>query len=427
VAAPPKIALIGAGSASFALGVLRDLYRTPDVAGGELALVDIDPTALARTEAVARRLEAETSRGFRISATTDRRDALPGADFVILSIAVNRFPLWEQDYLEPLRLGFHHCYGENAGPGAVFHTLRNLPIVIAIARDMEELCPRAWLLTFTNPENRVCLALHRHSAIRTVGLCHGVNGTLDMLAGHLSLPRADLDAQVAGVNHLVWMLRFTRKSTGEDLFPLLAQAVASHGPPAGYDMCCRLWDALDCFPTTGDSHVGEFLSFGAEFYTGGFNLRGFQGGAQAAAEQAESLARAEAPLSEWLSRGSAEIATEVIRCLHLRTTERLLSVIVPNRGAVPNLPADSVVETAGMFADGDVRAEPTDPIPPAAASITRRELDIQELVVEAWARSSRKAALQALLLDPCVDSLGRAELLLDRMLELQRDYLPPLG
>jgi len=422
----PKIVLIGAGSSSFAPGVLRDLYRSDELAGSRLALVDIDCGALARMKPLADRLQAETGRMAEVSFETDRRRVLDGADFVIVSIAVSRLPLWRQDFVEPLRLGFGHCYGENGGPGALFHTLRNLPIVMAIARDVEELCPAAWMITFTNPENRVCLCLHRHSRVRTIGLCHGINGTLDLIAGRLGMERGRLDAQAAGVNHLTWLLRLCDKGTGEDLMPRWRADIEANGPPQGYEMCCKLWDVFDCFPTTGDSHVGEFLSFGAEYYTRGFELADFAGWAEQAGRDLDALGRGDPPISEWLSRGSGEIALRVIEHLHLRKSGKLMSVIVPNAGAVPNLPEDAVVETGGLFECGDVTPEPTPPLPPAAAAVTRRELEIEELAVEAWAKGSRKAALQALLLDPCVDSITRAELLLDRMLALQGGYLPEL-
>jgi len=422
----PKIVFIGAGSRSFAPGVLRDLYRSHDLAGLRLALVDTDVNALARMKPLIDRLQAESGRTYEVSFDTDRRRALEGADYVIVSIAVERLPLWRQDFIEPLRHGFKHCYGENGGPGALFHTLRNLPIVMGIARDMEDLSPTAWMITFTNPENRVCLCLHRHSRIRTIGLCHGINGTLDLIAGRLGIDRSRLDAQAAGVNHLTWLLRLWDKETGEDLMLRWRADVDANGPPPGYEMCCKLWDVFDCFPTTGDSHVGEFLSFGAEYYTRGFEFADFAGWAEQAGRELDALGSGVPPITEWLSHGSAEIAVRAMEHLHFRKTGKLMSVIVPNAGAVPNLPEDAVVETGGLFDCGEVAAEPTPPIPPVAAAVTRRELEIQELAVEAWARRSRKAALQALLLDPCVDSITRAELLLDRMVELQGAYLPEL-
>ena len=316
----------------------------------------------------------------------------------------------------------------------MFHTLRNLPTMVAIARDMEELCPDAWILNFTNPENRVCLALNRHSSIKTVGLCTGVNSTLNRLSEFLDLPRERIDAKVGGVNHFNWMVELWDRETGEDLFPKLRRRVDEIGPPAIFELCCALWERFGAFPTTGDSHVGEYLSYGYEFHTRGFDYERFLEQHRSAEARLSEYTEGRQPIADWvrppsdpdaLSFGRA-IAVEVMEHLYKRKTGRLQSVIVPNQGAIDNLADDSIVETAGLFEDGSVRSEPIGALPTGVASMVRREQDIQELVVGAWAENSRHLALQALLLDPNVDSVPRAEMLLDRMLTLQAEYLPPL-
>jgi len=432
---PPKIVIVGAGSRIFAARTVADLYLSSDLQGAELVLVDISEEALERTWAFVQRLQEHMPDQLQLSRTTDQREALAGADFVVTSIAVNRMDLWRQDYLEPLRLGFHHCYGENGGPGAVFHTLRNLTPMVTIARDMEELCPDAWILNFTNPENRVCLALNRHSSIKTVGLCGGVDlSTLGRFSEFLGIPRERMTAKVGGVNHFNWMLEFWDKETGEDLFPRLRARVDEIGPPKGFEMCCELWDRFGVFPTTGDSHVGEYLSYGHEYFTKGFDYDHFLDQHRTVETRLGPYVDGSKPIADWVRPPSdadalsfgRTLAIEVIEHLHWRKKGRLLSVIVPNQGAIDNLAEDSLVETAGLFEDGSLRGEPVGALPTAIASMVRREQDIQELVVAAWAENSRSLALQALLLDPNVDSVRRAEALLDRMLKLQVEYLPPL-
>ena len=431
---PPKIVLVGAGSRIFAARVVADLYSSSELQGAEVVLVDINEEALDRTWAFVQRLDEYMPGQCNLSMTTDRQEALPGADFVITSIAIRRMELWLQDYLEPLRLGFNHCFGENGGPGAVFHTLRNLPTIMAIAWDMEKLCPDAWLLNFTNPENRVCLAVRRHSSVKAIGLCHSVNGTINRLAEFLDFPRDRMDMKVGGVNHFNFMTELWDTETGESLLPRLQARVDEIGPPDQFELCCELWERFGVFPTTGDSHVGEYLSFGYEYFTKGFDKDHFFNQHRSSEERMNVYAEGRKPVTDWIDPppGSdlvtfaKDMAIPVVRNLHLKKRERMLSVIVPNDGAISNLPDDSIVETAGLFQDGEVRPEPIGPLPAGVAAMVHREQDIQEIVVEAWATQSRKLALQALLLDPNVDSITRAERLLDRMLDLQKDYLPPL-
>ncbi|HOG48437.1 MAG TPA: hypothetical protein PLB78_17555, partial [Anaerolineae bacterium] len=169
----PKIVLIGAGSAIFGLGNLATLIRSQRLQGSEVWLVDIDEPGLETMTRLAERMTAEWGTAMRIHGTTDRCQALPGADFVVASVQVGpRETVWQQDWEIPLRHGVRQPYAENGGPGAFAHTARNLPLMIAIARDMERLCPEAWFLNFTNPVLRLTWAIRRYSRIKVVGLCH---------------------------------------------------------------------------------------------------------------------------------------------------------------------------------------------------------------------------------------------------------------
>ncbi len=232
---PPRIVFIGAGSMSFGTPTFRDLFTTPKLAGCTLALVDIDPANLERMEALARKMNAATGMGLAIESTIDRRSVLAGADFVVTSIAVERCELWKHDFEVPRRHGVRHTLGENGGPGALFFTMRTIPIVMDIVRDMEQLCPRAFLLNFSNPESRIVLAVSRHSRIRCIGLCHGIYMARDAVAAVLDRPPDDVQVLGAGMNHFQWLLEVRDRATGEDLYPDLRrreQRTASLDPPA---------------------------------------------------------------------------------------------------------------------------------------------------------------------------------------------------
>ncbi|MEJ2210501.1 MAG: hypothetical protein P8129_15890, partial [Anaerolineae bacterium] len=172
----PQVVIVGAGSAIFGLGTLATLVRSERLHGGTLGLVDLNAEGLELIDRLARRLNREWDAGLTIESSTRREEVLPGSDFVIVSIEVGpREGMWRRDWEIPLEFGVRQPYGENGGPGGFAHTLRQVPEMLAIARDMERLCPDAWLINFTNPVPRLCLAVSRYSQIKTVGLCHQIN------------------------------------------------------------------------------------------------------------------------------------------------------------------------------------------------------------------------------------------------------------
>ena len=225
-----KIVLIGAASASFGPRMIADAVLTPELRGSTLVLVDIDEPRLQVMTAYARRLNEAIGASLKVESTPDRTRALPGAEFVITSIAIKRDELWKLDHQIPLKHGIKQVLGENGGPGGLSHSLRNIPIVLSIARDMEKLCPDALLMNFTNPESRICLAVSRYTNIKFVGLCHGIGMAYDSIARITGLPMEDLEAIAAGLNHFVWVLDIRRKSSKEDVYPVLRAADRTYDP-----------------------------------------------------------------------------------------------------------------------------------------------------------------------------------------------------
>ncbi len=225
--ASASIVLIGAGSASFGRGTVADVMANDDLRQRNVTLwlVDTDKAALDKATALAEKIRAYRQASVTIRATTDRCEALSGADFVITSVAVQRMALWEQDFRVPLSCGFKHCLGENGGPGALFHALRNYELILPICRDIERLCPNALVLNFTNPESRILMAMCHLTRVRAIGLCHGVLMARNDASRLLGRPLADLEIVTGGLNHFFWILHIRDKATGEDLYPQLRQKV----------------------------------------------------------------------------------------------------------------------------------------------------------------------------------------------------------
>ena len=220
---PLKIVLVGAGSREFGPASIRDLLLSDPLCGRGLSivLVDIDPSELPRTLAYAESVADRLGRRVLVSATTDLDRALPGAHAVVMAIELRRYFYWAQDFHVPRRFGSRQIYGENGGPGGLFHALRNMKPAMEVARAMEAHCPEAWLVNYTNPLTKLCEAQSRLSSIRVVGLCHGVFDGMEQMARLLDLPVDRLDARASGLNHFAWFESVRDRETGEDLYPKL--------------------------------------------------------------------------------------------------------------------------------------------------------------------------------------------------------------
>jgi alpha-galactosidase len=259
-----KIVLIGAGSASFGLGMLSDAVNIPELRGSTISLVDIAPEALKAVSTLARKMNDESGAGLSIEHTTDRTRALPDAEFVVISIAVRREELWRLDWEVPLKHGVKHTLGENGGPGGLFHCMRNIPVILDICRDIERLCPDALVLNFTNPVPRICMAIDRFTSVRALGLCHGIAGELHRLAQVMGVDPQNLDARAAGLNHFTWILDLRFKDSGEDAYSELRRRLEGYDP-AFQPLSRKLFDAFGYYPSPGDDHIGEYLPFATEY------------------------------------------------------------------------------------------------------------------------------------------------------------------
>jgi alpha-galactosidase len=435
---PTKIVIIGAASASFGPAMIADAVLTPGLQGSTLTLVDVDGPRLATVAAYARQVNRATGAGLLIEHTTDREEALPGAEFVIISIAVRRNELWKLDFSIPLKHGIRQVLGENGGPGGLSHALRNIPIVLDIARDVERLAPDALVMSFTNPESRICLALTRYTDLKVVGLCHGIGMGYQSLSRITGIPADDLIGVAAGLNHFSWFLDI-RRSTGEDLYPLLREKEAEFDP--GYlPLTRKLFRAFGLYPHPSDDHIGEYLPYAWE-YCGleGYDFDRAERWRETAWRHLTEVARGErpVPLPEELGGSaeerledphlrlhrSGELAFPIIHSVLENSHDFIEAVNIPNRGLVEGLPDWAVVEVPAVAGADGVRGIQVGSLPRGITALLNTQVHVQDLVVEAAVHGSRELALQALLEDPVVGSVEAAEKTLDELLAVHAPYL----
>lgn len=427
-----KIVLIGAGSRSFGRGQIADILQAPELRGHQvtLALVDQDERALDTMAALAERIKVHTGADVKLESTTDRRQALPGADYVITAVARQRMPLWEQDFRVPLAYGFRHCLGENGGPGALFHALRSLELVIPICRDIEALCPDALLLNFTNPEARVLHAICHLTTVRAAGICHGVFSALNAISRYLERPWEELDIISAGMNHFYYVLQVKDKATGEDLLGEVRRRILADTSGRVPPLYRKMLEIFDMVTYMSDDHIGEYVSYGAEF--GGVKWRYGQEVRPVPLHETpspqptlEEYATGQRPLDDWVLRRSGEITVPMICDIEFDRGNWRPAVNVLNRDLyISNLPASGVVEVPAVVDAQGIHPLKVGPLPEPVAAMIRTQFSIIELVTEAYRTRDKRLLLQALLLDPVVNSITAAEKLLDYMLALQAEYLP---
>lgn len=438
-----KIVLIGAGSATFGPGMLGDLFRSPVLAGSLIVLHDINPQALRQVHTLSRDFLNAHQLAFELSATTSRQEALQDADFCINSIEVgNRFELWEQDWRIPQQYGNRQIFGENGGPGGLFHALRIIPPILDICADIQRICPQAYVLNLSNPMSRICLAVKRRFPdLRFIGLCHEIANLPDMLHGILKTPFAELTTKTGGLNHFTVLLDARYKQTGQDAYPEVRRNAAaylatlpeltdvlreSHGQteePARFQgrqwadrwLIKAVFEKFGYLPVTMDSHFGEYIQWAAEvadhqsildFYTW-YKEWSFTHVPQIKPEGTESVER----------------TVPIIEAIVTDSKSEELAVNIMNDGFIDNLPRDLVVEIPAMVDRNGVHGVCLGRLPAGIAGLLMNQVAVHDLTVEAVLHKSRDLALQALLVDPVVDSLRGAEQMLETILKRQQAYL----
>ncbi len=436
-----KIAFIGGGSVQWTTMLLTDMVLNNTLDGAELALHDIDTDALALATRASQRIVEQAQSRIRIRATPDREDALHGARFVILCVAIGGLRAVRNDLAIPERYGICQPVGDTSGPGGLARGLRHIPFAVNVAREMERLCPDAWLLNLTNPMTTICRGVTRATAIRTVGLCHEVDlFRRHRLAPLLNVPADTITVEVAGINHLPAIVRFSvgdadgasrLRAWLRDHTPF--EFVNDHVPEPHRDVFrdrlavkLLLFDQLGVLFGAGDRHLAEFFpSFLSEA-----SGRGTRYGVllTTVEHRAENARVRRARLDALVQGGPVELVhsdetlAPVVAALAGGPTGRFI-VNMPNVGQIDALPRDVVVESAAEVDALGVRPIAVGALPQPLYAALAPHVAWQELVVEAALTGRREPARAAMAIDPVVHDPAIVDPLLDELLAANAPFI----
>jgi alpha-galactosidase len=450
----PRIVIVGGGSYQWAPKLLIDIANTPSLHDAEIVLDDIDPTALPQMVQFVERIAKLRGIGLQARATTNQRDALEGADYVVVTISTGGFASMRHDLEIPERYGIRQSVGDSVGPGGISRAFRNIPVLVGIARDMEELCPDAWMLNITNPMTTLCRAVTRATSVKTVGLCHEIAMTRYNLANLLGASYGEVDLTITGVNHLPIITEL--RINGDDGFELLRDIVEHPDERGGEMLEIDLPEDLDestraqltkgsvlernrlkfelfrrfgALPGAGDRHLAEFFPgflteasgwgehWGVELTT----IADRERDRQADIAHFEDLLT----IDEVPTTPSGEIVAPLIDSF-LTGTRREFPVNVPNTGQCPDFPADVVVESIAVAGAEGIRGRDRAVAPPILGEYLRRVSASQELTVEAALSGSREKAFEAMLADPLAGrtDFDRLARMTGEMIDATKPWLP---
>lgn len=441
-----RIVLIGAGSAQFGYGTIGDILQSKVLEGSHIVLHDINPDTLAVVEKTGKAFIQEHNLPYTLSATTDREEAFQGADHLIISIEVgNRFELWEQDWNIPLQYGVQQVYGENGGPGGLFHAMRITPPILEICADIMRICPNATVFNFSNPMSRICTTVNRaFPGLRFIGLCHEINSLEHYLPFVLGTPWENLKVRAAGLNHFSVALTAQYVDSGRDAYPdILEKAPQFFGnmpslnaiykyfketgqwPEKPEDFAAveiEAWperrvfqvilEQFDLLPITSDSHFGEYIQWAYDVtdHKGILDFYRFYKGHLSLVEP-----KIELRLSERI--------VPIIEGMLTDSGYEEPAVNIPNNGLLEDLPDWIAVEVPATVDKDGVHGIPMGRLPSGFLGLLANQVGVHDLTAEAILKKSRQAALQALLVDPIVNQYQGIEEMLDTMIAYQEKWL----
>ncbi|MFH0911006.1 MAG: alpha-galactosidase [Planctomycetota bacterium] len=434
----PKIAFIGAGSFGFTRQLVRDILTFPLLEGSTIALMDINKERLSFSERACKKIVALGKYPARVVATTDRREALKGADAVLVTILAGTVNIWQHDILIPKKYGIDICVGDTRGPSGIFRALRTIPMMMDICRDMEELCPDAILLNYTNPMAMLCHAMQRTSPLVVSGLCHSVQHTAEMLAEWAGVKSRELDFLCAGLNHLAWYLKLEHK--GRDLYPRIRRRVLSDKTIYNTEQVRNeIFLNLGYYVSESSGHNSEYSwwfrkrpDLVRKYCTTG---TGWNPGKHAAIldhyrrrvhvwkKQIKAWLADEAPIS--LERG-VEYAAFIINAW-LGGEIYPFNGNVPNTGLITNLPQGCCVEVPVLARRRRLQPIYVGALPPQCLGLTHLTANLEMMAVEGSLAGDAELVFQAVAHDPLTAarlSLAEARKMTGEMLRKNQKYLP---
>lgn len=369
----------------------------------------------------------------------DRKESLRGTNYVLFTSCVDYPRTRVQDTQVCGKFGVYPMEGETMSPGGLMNTFRHIPILLGVARDLEEVSPNAVIIPVVNPLARLCDALNRHSTIKFIGHCDGVAHTRNDLATAMGRNPKNVEVLAAGVNHLTFILKMWDKQTGEDLIPLIDQAmphIRQQGP-FGFRFSNMVYNLLGYYPSPGDNHIADQLPFVSRemqlsipiqsldsVYASTDDILSGSAANVHAAKLAGDRIKDSDVLKAFLNPPRYEETGTWMLALHGRIpTYHVEAIDVANHGHITNLPQGSIIEVPGIIDPGGAHGYAIGELPLAIASLCHRMIVTHELAVEAFVAQSREAALQSLAMEPTIRDLTVVEDLLDALLEVNRKYL----
>jgi len=431
-----KIVVICAGSLNFGLGTCGSIFNSEILENSQICLHDINEAnlKLAR-EACQARIDRDNL-NFMLEATTDRVEALRGANFVINSIEVGpRFYWWNLDKTIPWKYGSTQIFGENGGPGGMFHSLRVVPPILEICEDITKICPNATLINYSNPMSRILLSIKRRFPnLKIVGLCHEITLAPYILPKILKIPFDDMELWCGGLNHMGAVIKARHKETNEDLIPKILQRGVRFFKRWRWSVVSRMIHPVDLtryileeygfMPYTNDSHYGEYIGWAKDYvnmrgiknfyalYKLYLRYKGFQIRYNIKRKKVYNLVKPD-----------TERAIPIIEGILSDSNHHELSVNLPNDNIIANLPQDSIVECPAIVNKSGVHGIPLGEYPEPLVGLLRDEITVQDLVVKSILNNSRDYAVQSLQVDPNFPCKELIDAFLNEMLELQKDWI----
>ena len=431
----PKITFIGAGSTVFAKNVLGDSMLTPSLCESEIALYDIDAERLRDSElmlmAINNNVNAGKARIKTYLGVENRKEALKGAKYVINSIQVGGYkPCTVTDLDLPKKYGLQQTIGDTLGIGGIFRTLRTLPVMMDFARDIEEVCPEAWFLNYVNPMAMLTGALQRFTGVKTVGLCHSVQGCARGLLRSVGLPTEGLEYKIAGINHMAWLLEV--KCHGVDMYPEIKRLSPNREDPTKDAVRHEIMHRFGYYVTESSEHNAEYMPYWIK------------------SKYPEQIERYKIPIDLYLRRCERQIANWEKRreeltnnplLDHNMTSEYASNIMdametnvpfkiggnVINNGLIPNLPDEACVEIPCLVDRSGVAGCYVGRLPEQLAALNRTNINVQFLTIDAAMTLKKESIYHAALLDPHTSSeLSIDEIisLCDDLIEAHGDWLP---
>jgi alpha-galactosidase len=425
-----KIAMIGAGSIVFCKTLMSDIMATPALAGTEFALMSRTEPKLRTMEEFGRRMLRDNGLPGSVWATLDRREAIRGADFVVVMIQVGGVEAFELDYKVPLKYGVDQCIADSLGPGGLFRGLRTIPVLVDIAHDME---PGAIMLQYANPMAANCLALGKATDVSFVGLCHGVQTTLDLISRYCGVPKDEITYTCGGINHMDWFLRLEHK--GRDLYPVLREVFERPEYYKNEKVRGEVFRHFGYFMTESTGHLSEYLPWfrknpqALATYCDEPSFGGESGAYYKWCKTVADRYAAEDPLryeSTSIERRSVEYCSYIIEAVATGRPFRFMGN-VRNDGYITNLPQGCCVEVPTFADDAGLHPTVVGDLPSQCAAMCMTNVNVQLLAAEAALTGDPERVVQAAAMDPltsAVCTLSEVREMCTEILERQRRWLP---